>query len=361
MKRRRERLELGAWPLQLQQAWSAASTASDLFADSGAGQHWASATRCAVQRGLGLYLGFLESCGELHLDHGPADILTTCRLKAYAQFCFDRSLRPTSIATRFNMLNEALRVMAPQADRSLLIKVLRRLQKTQRAQPKKACPKISASELYEAGLARMDRVSVAQYEKRDVQAVQYGDGLMMAMLAAKPLRIGTLGRTDVGVHLVRSKDRYVWSFGAHETKNAERSRIELPARLTPYIDRWLQEFRPVLLKTARSPAMWISCYRNRMSTGVIYYRFCSATQQELGVRVNPHQVRAIVATSVAVAMPNEVRMVPALLDLRNDAVAKIHYILADRLSASDRYLARLETRREEAKHRGGKQSKGREA
>jgi hypothetical protein len=254
-------------------------------------------------------------------------------------------LRPASKVTRFNMLNEALRVMAPLADRTTLVRVLRRLQKAQRAQPKSAATSVSSSELYEAGIARMDRVVAAKYEKRDVQAIQYGDGLMMAMLAAKPLRISTVARTDVGAHLVKIAGRYRWSFDALETKNYERARADLPERLTPYIDRWLDSFRPTLLKGGSSPA------RGRMSVVTLYARFCAATLQELGERINPHKVRKIVATSVAVSMPEQAHIIPQLLDHRSDAIAKRHYILADSLSASARYLACLEKRRAEARSR----------
>jgi hypothetical protein len=161
-------------------------------------------------------------------------------------------LSAASIATRFNLLNEALRVMAPRDDRTHLVRLLRRLQWAARRQRKKRLPDVSASDLYAAGIARMKRIGAATYEKRDVQAVQYGDGLMMAMLAAKPVRISTLARTNVGLHLRRVDGRYVWAFAPTETKNNEPIRVEMPESLTVFIDRWLEAYRPVLLKGSRS-------------------------------------------------------------------------------------------------------------
>jgi hypothetical protein len=347
----RERLEPPEWPDRIRATWEETRSATELFDEAGGAQHWASATRRLVERGLGLYLGFLSLHRWLRQDLEPADLLNVTWLKGYAEYCAKRKLRPASQVTRFNMLNETLRVMAPLADRTTLVRVLRRLQKVQRAQPRRPAPPVSSSDLYAAGIARMDRVATAKYEKRDVQAIQYGDGLMMAMLAAKPLRISTVTRTDIDVHLVKIAGRYRWSFDALETKNAQPSRSELPERLTPYIDRWLDTFRPTLLKGSSSPAMWISCYRGRMSTATLYARFCAATVQELGERINPHKVRKIVATSVAVSMPEEARIILQLLDHRSDAVAKRHYIIANSLSASARYLACLEKRRAEARSR----------
>ena len=354
MKVPRERLEPPEWPDRIRAAWAESCSSAELFEEAGGAQHWAPATRRLVERGLGLYLGFLSMRRWLRKDQGPEDLLNVEWLRGYAKCCAQRMLRPASKVTRFNMLNEALRVMTPLADRTTLVRVLRRLQKAQRAQPKSAASSVSSSELYEAGIARMERVAAAKYEKRDVQAIQYGDGLMMAMLAAKPLRISTVARTDVDLHLVKIAGRYRWSFDALETKNYERTRTDLPQRLTPYIDRWLETYRSILLKGNSNAAMWISCHRQRMACSTLHARFAAATRTELAERISPHEVRKIVATSVAVSMPEEARIIPQLLDHRSDAVAKRDYILADSLSASGRYLASLEKRRAEARARSRK-------
>ena len=65
---------------------------------------------------------------------------------------------------------------------------------------------VSTSELYRAGFVRMVRVARTEYEKRDVQAVQYGDGLLMAMQACKAMRRRNIVGTRVGVNLLRVGD-----------------------------------------------------------------------------------------------------------------------------------------------------------
>jgi hypothetical protein len=79
-----------------------------------------------------------------------------------------------------------------------------------------------------------------------------------------------------------------------------------------------------------------------------YARFCKAAREELGVRINPHLVRDIVATGIAVEMPEAVAITPAILDHRSDQTARQYYNLADQLSASARYNAKIDSRRRRA-------------
>ena len=45
-----------------------------------------------------------------------------------------------------------------------------------------------------------------------------------------------------------------------------------------------------------------------------YYRFCQATCEELGRPINPHAVRKIVATGIAVSEPDLVELIQHVLD-----------------------------------------------
>jgi hypothetical protein len=82
-----------------------------------------------------------------------------------------------------------------------------------------------------------------------------------------------------------------------------------------------------------------------MGRAAIYERVCLVTEEEVGVRINPHAFRAIVATGVAIAVPESVAITPYLLDHRTERTAAKHYNLAEGLSASTQYLQRLEARR----------------
>jgi integrase len=82
-----------------------------------------------------------------------------------------------------------------------------------------------------------------------------------------------------------------------------------------------------------------------MSKGHIHFRYCQATTEELGVRINPHLMRKIVATGVAVSMPEDAKIIPDLLDHADDRTSREHYILAGQLHEGRRHLALLRSRR----------------
>jgi integrase len=343
----RTRLIASEWPPADQALWRRATTNAKLFDIDGRAAHWSPISKANAEKAYGFWLAFLTCCGRLEADDHLVKRASQDNLRAYLQTLQD--LNATSIANRFRDLYEALRVMCPDANQEHLRQLVRRLQAVARREDRVRPNIVSTTELYEVGIARMTRVSRTEYEKRDVQAVQFGDGLLLAMLACKALRRRNIVNTRIGVNLLRIGEIYMLQFAPHETKNGQPIRAELPRNLTPYVDQWLNEYRPTLLRDKVNDALWISCYRKPMAEATISWRFNMATEEELGVRMSPHHVRHCLATSVAVGLPQKARLLPFLLDHKGDATARKYYVLADKLAASDAYLNILEKRRRQMK------------
>jgi integrase len=303
--------------------------------------------RAQVANGYGLWLGYLASTGGLQANDLPCARLDVRRLQGYVADLSSR-LAPVSVASRLRDLAEALRVMQPDGDRRLVMLALRRLERTARPSRDLRSRLVAPTTLYEAGIARMERLMQAQDCGPRRRAIRYSDGLRIAMLAAKPVRLKNLAETRLDRHLARVGDVFHWRFAPGETKTRQAIDASLPGRLTGFIDRWVEGYRRDLLKGEAGDALWISLQGGPMGRSAVYQRVCIATEQELGIRINPHAFRAIVATGVAIALPEDVKMIPFLLDHRSDRTATEHYNLADGLSASARYLERLEMRRAEA-------------
>jgi integrase/recombinase XerD len=347
MPRIRYALCLEEWPAADRQAWRAAAQDGPLFGDAGRACHWAPITRAQVEKGYGMWLNFLAWRGELDQEAAPSARAIPSRVIDYIRELETR-LAPVSVASRLRDLVEAIRVMDPTGDRGPVVRALRRRERTARPSRDKHAGLVAPTDLYEAGLGRMDREDAAAEGDRALRALRYSDGLRMAMLAAKPVRLRNLVGTQLGLNLIKAGARYVWQFGPHETKTAEAIRAAMPERLTPYIDRWLEHHRALLLAGGQADALWLTYRGTAMGRAAVYERFCSATEHELGVRINPQAVRHIVATGVAIALPEAVQMTPYLLDHRSDRTSTEHYNLADGLSASARYLRCLEMRRQRA-------------
>jgi integrase len=185
----------------------------------------------------------------------------------------------------------------------------------------------------------MDRVVREQHRKHDVRNVRYRDGLMLAVLAARAFRRGNLAQMRVDHHISRIDGIYVCTFAAAETKNGRELIEPLPIALTPYIDRYLDEIRPALLRGHVSDAFWISTYRGPLSEQSIYTKVCAATEEELGVRLSPHLFRDALATGIAADDPEHIRMASRLLGHADPRTTERHYIHAQAIAASRRYNA----------------------
>ena len=230
-----------------------------------------------------------------------------------------------------------IRALDPSADRALV----KRMQATlaRRASPSRAKRErmIAPAVLFAAGLARMDRVADERQRQHDIRNVRYRDGLMIAVLAARGFRRGNLQQMRIDQHITRTDGIYVCTFSAEETKNRRPLIEPLPVALTPYIDRYLAEIRPALLRGHVSDGFWISTYRAHLSEQSIYLKVCAATEEELGIRLNPHLFRDALATGVATEDPEHIGMVPRLLGHADPRTAERHYIHARAITASRHY------------------------
>jgi integrase len=202
------------------------------------------------------------------------------------------------------------------------------------------------SELYDAGLRRMDRYQ----DKEGVEdIINFSGGLMISLAAAKALRLRNLTHMPIGVNLISRPDgRYEVRAPAAETKTHRGICAVLPSSLTRYIDAWLYDKRPRLLAGRLSDAMWLDPTGLPLDTNAVYRLFCKATLAELGKHINPHLARRIVATGVAIAAPELINIVPSLLDHSSDKSEADVYNMADRLTASSQMLDILESRRRAA-------------
>jgi len=320
------------WPEGERRAWETAQRPASLFGE-GTGRKRRPTTLAQMCRGYGLWLGWLQRQGLLERGGTPAARLTVKNLRGYLAD-LEQRVSSQTVASRFNDLNAVIRMIAPKADRTVLIRALRRLQKRARPSRDKRARMITPEALFWAGIRRMERVETERHAKRDVQAGRYRDGLIMALLACRPIRRGTLALMTLGRHLTRRGDSYVISLDESETKGGRDQEEELPRVLTPYIDHYLDHYRPVLLRGHQSDAVWISTYRDALSEESHYSRFRAATKEELGIELCPHLARDIAGTGIATERPELVGLVPLVLDHADVRTAQHHYVHARRIDAS---------------------------
>ena len=233
---RRRCLKLYEWPAADRKAWDAAVAHGSLPRGGGPAAHWRATTRKTVQDAYGRWLTFLDRNGCLDPTGHPAERLTPDRLRAFIAE-LQATVAPVTLRNRITNLSEALRVMAPASDFPYLQVARTRLKARARPVRNKRRQIAQSRDLLRLGLALKQKAERGDIARASWRAALYRDGLMIMMLACRPIRRGNLAAMRLERHLVRRDDGYAIRLGGSETKNGRAYDAPLPAALTAFIDR----------------------------------------------------------------------------------------------------------------------------
>ena len=312
MKIERTSVDFPKWPVLDQSLWSTALLRGDFLDADGMAATWAPATKIQVQKGYGKWIHFLTLCGALPAEAALAPDLrvSELRLRAYLALLESQNLASFSIASRISDLREALRVMVPAADLGLLGKLCKTLQS--RATPTRAKhTRIRAPfEVLSACLRHM-RATIGSKPNHPLQeAGKFRDGLALAFLALRSVRLKNFASIEIGLHMIWSDQRWTCHFPASETKERRDLRFHLPEdeSFTWALSLYLTKYRPLLLQEPSqslrpSGPLWVSLRKNRQSAQSIYWNTCRLSEAILGVRINPHLNRDCAASALSSDAP----------------------------------------------------------
>ena len=182
----------------------------------------------------------------------------------------------------------------------------------------------------------------------------FRDGLIIALLAYRPLRMRSFAALTLDQHLVRRGSAWWMVLGHADTKTRKSMEMPFPRALVDWLELYLEEYRPALLVGRPRPgvvrpatsALWIGKGGRMMGPDTIAFQIRRDTEAAFGISINPHLFRDICATSIAIEDPEHVRMVAAILGHATLATSERHYNQARTLEASRRHQfdeARRET------------------
>ncbi len=184
IKRPRLAIDFEDWPQIDQEAWVAATTDSGIFSQGGLAAHWRPKSKRQIQKGYSLWIGCLARHGRLNSIEVPGERLTVDNLTLYRDELEGR-VASCTVASRIRDLKEAVRVMEPGADLTLIRRLLSIT--TQKARPSrdKRSRMVPPRQLLAAGIGRMQRTEIEHHADADVTACRYRDGLMIDILATR--------------------------------------------------------------------------------------------------------------------------------------------------------------------------------
>jgi integrase len=290
-----------------------------------------------MEKGYGRWLAWLDAKGLLDDHVAPGNRITPDRVRAYVVDLEAENATGTVIA-RLIELKVMAAIMAPERDWTWIY----RMASSIRARHEPARPKrhrlVDIRRLLELGIDLMAEARNESTRLRRFKA--YRNGLIIALLASRPLRLRNLTGLILGRTLVRRGDEWWIQIPADETKTKDPIEEPWPEMLVPYLETYLADHRAgiVALRGAdpgtSGEALWLSMYGPAMTDNGIYTRIVARTREGLGQAINPHLFRDCAATSIAIDDPAHIGIATRLLGHRSGSTTERFYNQARSVEAS---------------------------
>lgn len=345
-------LPLDQWPALDRQLWEAALCRPGFLEADNLASRWSAARQRIVRQAYGQWLRYLERCDALDPDLPPGVRATKPLLRGFYEELRER-VSPHSQSMMIGALGRMLVVLAPEQDWSPINELYAYLK--QRAEPcrNKLAHVVPATQLLELGLELMTSCQ-DHVASRRLTATRFRDGLLIAMLICCPVRLANLASIRIGEQLLFDGQDYGLRFSAAETKTGRPYVAGLPALLTPHVEAWLQQYRPLLQLTAFHPesseaidALWLSRDGRPMRPSVIREQIKQRTKAAFGHPVWPHLFRDCAVTELVDCAPEEIGMAGDLLGHTSLQTTTRHYIQAKGMTAHHRMQEMIKSRRSE--------------
>lgn len=178
-------------------------------------------------------------------------------------------------------------------------------------------------------------------------AVSYRDGLIIALLSIRPLRLANFVSLSIGGTIISRHQRVWLSIPAPETKNRLNLEYPFPEKLRKQLNYYMKEVRPWFADRAKrrklppSNAIWLSIWGRPLNRNTFAAMVKYRTLEKFGKAVNPHLFRDCLATSTAKGKPGLVWTTPLMLGHRSDRTSQISYTHNDSEHGQSVFLEHL--------------------
>jgi integrase/recombinase XerD len=324
-------LPLDAWPVEDRLGWMRFVQARGGKRRIGRWPAWKDSTLRGVQASYGRWLSWLGGTDAAELALPPGGRLRPLTVEGY----FDE-LRPrlakVSIATAFIHVESVTRILSPGYDGKWLRPIVCRLRRDSSSTRRKLERIVPTKELLQLGLDLMENAWVSAPNGQHRQMLEFRDGLAIALLAVRPLRLANFVALKTGESL-QFRGQTLWiCFEGHETKNGRPLEFLFPHDIRSQYEHYQQFVRPYLAlgngqQGDRAQGMfWLSGTGTPLSRHALYSIIRKRTSERFGQPVNPHLFRDCIATSIANEWSDLIWTIPHLLGHWNSETSEAVYI-----------------------------------
>lgn len=330
------------WPAEDRELWIEACAGKGPHGEDIPAFSWSPHWRKMIETAYGRYVAWVADTARVfHLP--PADRIDPAAVAAYVEDLQRDGLSGMSVANYIRSLRAFAGAIAPDRDWHWLARKAFRLKARAVPRTDKRLRVVSSLHLFDLGLTLMD--GSASQPTALAAALQFRDGLMVALLAARPLRLGNFSRLDLGRTLSYRRPEWWLCFSEHETKTGRPINMTVPEQLNDCIDEFLSGPRKYLLrartKAGPTAALWLSakgeCLRTDQIRGIINQR----TKAHFGHNVNPHLFRDCLATSLATGAPEDILCAVPILGHTSFRMIEKHYNQATMGAATRKFASTI--------------------
>ncbi len=368
--RRHPALPPERWPEADRLAWEDAHRQLDFLAEPGRASAWRSASERSARGAYGRWLLWLSAQGVDLQAEAPAIRFSQDRLRAYMEYLHE-GRSPVTAASYLGILCMVVVAVFPDRDWNWLRAVQRRLRHRARPVRDKQARIVPAGQLLQLGLDLIERAGAVldrsgmpgmQLQQLAAAARDHRDGLIIALLASRPLRVRNLLGIEIGRQLRQNQGRATLHFDTAETKGNQSLDVTWPQILLPPLERYLAEVRPLLVAASapgnvghlpRPPSvrLWVGQGGSPLTPGGLQKALARHTGPRFGHPVNAHLFRACAASTLANAAPEAARHAAALLGHRGMRTTERSYIAPDSRIALGRHHDLIRSMRKRVRRR----------
>lgn len=337
-------LPFAAWPVIDRALMTAAFRVGEDLESLGSSIMWRPATRVGVLKGWGRYLQFLIDADAFDPRETPSQRVTPARYQAYLLDLLAAGNGHNTLQTRCMELKMALDAMEPDKAPAFawITRPGGRSIRDWMPTTLKAKAIIDSRVLWQWAMDLVATADAAPSPEARARAVR--DGVIIAVLTVAAPRLHALVSLQIGRHFVKAGDRYHISFASEDMKAGRPLDYDLPAELTPAIERYLHVERPVLLAGQGHSFLWVSTGGGPLQEDGVQGMIPRRAQARFNLRFGPHRFRDCLATACANLLPDSPGMAASILGAGKDVVAQ-SYAQTSRIVAANAYVDAIEQAR----------------
>jgi integrase len=312
----------------------------DILDDAGPASGWAPRTQAKKVQNYGYWLNFIRLRFPELSCRAPCDRITPRTVAAWLEL-MARLVAPYTRLMRLVDLMTIATGAASDRDWNFLRRAVARLARAVSPVKDKASRVRSTAALVELGLKLMRDAEQMPVRPSRWREILYRDGLIIAVLALRPIRLRNLTELELGVTLIDAGVGHRMVFPANQVKTRRPLEIDWPPELETALRVYLERHRPLLLRNGRTASLWISSFGTALAAHTIQQAIIGRTLAGLGVAINPHLFRDCAATTVAIGDPAHVGIASCLLGHASTATTDRFYNQASSIVASRAYRSVL--------------------